>query len=80
MNWVKKMNYLLGLKNKYLGYNSFNKICELMMQKQQIELEIVETERALEELSKTTTSDSIYKAAGPLLIKSEKDTVEKELT
>lgn len=52
----------------------------VMMQKQQIELEIVETERALEELSKTTTSDSIYKAAGPLLIKSEKDTVEKELT
>ena len=52
----------------------------IMMQKQQIELEIVETERALEELSKTTTSDSIYKAAGPLLIKSEKDTLEKELT
>lgn len=52
----------------------------IMMQKQQIELEIVETERALEELSKITTSDSIYKAAGPLLIKSEKDTVEKELT
>ena len=52
----------------------------IMMQKQQIELEIVETERAMEELSKTTTSDSIYKAAGPLLIKSEKDTVEKELT
>ena len=52
----------------------------IMMQKQQIELEIVETERALEELSKTNTSDSIYKAAGPLLIKSEKDTMEKELT
>jgi len=52
----------------------------IMMQKQQIELEIVETERALEELSKTTTSDSIYKAAGPLLIKSDKDTIEKELT
>jgi len=52
----------------------------IMMQKQQIELEIVETERALEELSKTNTSDSIYKAAGPLLIKSDKDTIEKELT
>ena len=52
----------------------------IMMQKQQIELEIVETERALEELSKTTTSDSIYKAAGPLLIKSEKDAIEKDLT
>ncbi len=52
----------------------------IMMQKQQIELEIVETERALEELSKTTTSDSIYKAAGPLLIKTEKDSIEKELS
>lgn len=52
----------------------------IMMQKQQIELEIVETERALEELNKTSTSDSIYKAAGPLLIKSEKDTIEKELS
>jgi len=52
----------------------------IMMQKQQIELEIVETDRALEELGKTTTADSIYKAAGPLLIKSEKDTVEKELS
>ncbi|HET9807508.1 MAG TPA: prefoldin subunit beta [Nitrososphaeraceae archaeon] len=52
----------------------------IMMQKQQIELEIVETERALEELNKITTSDSIYKAAGPLLIKSEKDTIEKELS
>ena len=52
----------------------------IMMQKQQIELEIVETDRALEELSKTNTADSIYKAAGPLLIKSEKDTVEKELS
>jgi len=51
----------------------------IMMQKQQIELEIVETERALEELSKTTTSDSIYKAAGPLLIKDDKDTIEKDL-
>jgi prefoldin beta subunit len=52
----------------------------IMMQKQQIELEIVETERALEELNKITTSDSIYKAAGPLLIKSEKNTIEKELS
>jgi prefoldin beta subunit len=51
----------------------------IMMQKQQVELEIVETERALEELNKITTSDSVYKAAGPLLIKSEKDTIEKEL-
>lgn len=52
----------------------------IMMQKQQIELEIVETDRALEELNKTKPSDSIYKAAGPLLVKTEKDSVEKELS
>ena len=52
----------------------------IMMQKQQIELEIVETDRALEELNKTKPSDSIYKSAGPLLIKTEKDSVEKELS
>jgi len=51
----------------------------IMVQKQQIELEIVETDRALEELNKTKTSDSIYKNAGPLLIKTEKADVEKEL-
>ncbi len=32
----------------------------IMMQKQQIELEIVETERALEELSKTTTKVVVF--------------------
>ena len=51
----------------------------IMMQKQQVELEIVETNRALEELNKTNTSDSIYKTAGPLLIKTDKNNVEKEL-
>ena len=70
--WLKEQIYRLQQLQQNLQ--------AIMMQKQQIELEIVETERALEELSKTTTSDSIYKAAGPLLIKSEKDTVEKELT
>ncbi|MGD1835799.1 MAG: prefoldin subunit beta [Nitrososphaeraceae archaeon] len=51
----------------------------IMMQKQQVELEIIETDRALEELKKTQTTDSIYKTAGPLLIKTDKDNVEKEL-
>ena len=51
----------------------------IMMQKQQVELEIVETDRALEELKKTNTIDSIYKTAGPLLIKTDKNNVEKEL-
>lgn len=51
----------------------------IMMQKQQVELEISETERALEELKKTTSDDIVYKQAGPLLVKSNRDNLMKEL-
>jgi prefoldin beta subunit len=51
----------------------------IMMQKQQIELEIVETDRALEELKKIGTDDAVYKSAGPLLIKANKEDTLKEL-
>ncbi len=51
----------------------------IMMQKQQVELEVSETERALEELKKTTTDDTVYKLAGPLLVKSNRDNLIKEL-
>ena len=51
----------------------------IMMQKQQVELEISETERALEELKKTTSEDVVYKLAGPLLVKSDRDNLIKEL-
>ncbi len=50
-----------------------------MMQKQQVEIEIVETDRALEELKKIGTEDIVYKSAGPLLIKSKKEDLLKEL-
>ena len=51
----------------------------IMMQKQQIELEIVETDRALEELKKIGNDDAVYKSAGPLLIKANKEDTLKEL-
>ena len=51
----------------------------VMMQKQQVELEIVETDRALEELRKLEGDNAVYKGAGPLLIKTKKDDVLKEL-
>jgi prefoldin beta subunit len=51
----------------------------VMMQKQQVELEIVETDRALEELGKLEGDNAVYKGAGPLLIKTKKDDVLKEL-
>lgn len=50
-----------------------------MMQKQQVEIEIVETDRALEELKKIGTQDPVYKSAGPILIKSQKEDLIKEL-
>src|ERR671929_390238 len=51
----------------------------IMMQKQQLEVEMVETDRALEELKKAGPDDSIYKNAGSVLIKAKKDDVVKEL-
>lgn len=51
----------------------------VLIQKQQVEMELAETEKALEELAKATDSEGIYKFAGNLLVKVEKDAVTKEL-
>ena len=51
----------------------------VLVQKQQVELEQAEAEKALEELSKNTNSDQIFKFAGNLLIKVPKDAIVKEL-
>jgi prefoldin beta subunit len=51
----------------------------IMMQKQQLEVEIVETDRALEELKKAGADDAVYKNAGSVLIKAKKEEVIKEL-
>jgi prefoldin beta subunit len=51
----------------------------IMMQKQQLEVENVETDRALEELKKAGVDDAVYKNAGSVLIKSKKEEVVKEL-
>lgn len=50
-----------------------------MMQKQQLEVETVETDRALEELKKAGPDDTVYKNAGSVLIKAKKEEVVKEL-
>ena len=50
-----------------------------MMQKQQLEVESVETDKALEELKKAGADDAVYKNAGSVLIKAKKDQVIKEL-
>jgi prefoldin beta subunit len=51
----------------------------VMIQKQQVEMELSETEKALEELGKAPDSEAIYKFAGNLLIKVQKDAVMNEL-
>ena len=51
----------------------------VLAQKQQVELELGETEKALEELGKASDSESIYKFAGNLLVKVKKEDMQKEL-
>jgi prefoldin beta subunit len=51
-----------------------------LAQKQQIELELNETDSALEEMQKTTDETPIYKSIGSLLIKTEKTKITTELT
>ncbi len=51
----------------------------ILMQKQQLEIEGMEIDKALEELKKATPDDIVYKSAGPILIKSKRDDLIKEL-
>lgn len=51
----------------------------VLSQKQQIETEQAETEKALEELKKAGDEDTVYKHAGSILIKSTKKSLIDEL-
>lgn len=51
----------------------------IMQQKQQIEMEKIETDKSLEELRKTSDEDMVYKHAGSILIKSTKKELLEEL-
>lgn len=51
----------------------------IMAQKQQLDLEQIESERALEELRKVGDADPVYKHAGAILIKSTKAALIAEL-
>jgi len=52
----------------------------VVTQKQQLELELTETDQALAELSKLDENAIIYKSIGSLLVKAEKAKVTTELT
>ena len=51
----------------------------ILAQKQQVEMENTESERALEELQKAKDGDHVFKYAGSILIKSDKKTLIEEL-
>ncbi len=51
----------------------------ILAQKQQVELELTETEQALTELENLNEKAVIYKSIGALLVKSQKNKVEAEL-
>ena len=51
----------------------------ILMQKQQVEMENAESDRALEELKKAADGDQVFKYAGTILIKSDKKSLIDEL-
>lgn len=51
----------------------------ILVQKQQVEVESAEVDKALTELAKVGADGVVYKSAGSLLIKVSKDELQKEL-
>ena len=57
-----------------------NMLQQLVVQKQRLELELTESERALKTLEDVASDTKVYKSAGAILVEKEKDAVVKELT
>lgn len=53
---------------------------QLVAQKQRLELEMNESERALKTLETVTPDSKVYKSSGAILVEKNKDDVVKELT
>ncbi len=51
----------------------------ILVQKQQVEVETSEVGKAIAELKKTGESDTVYKSAGNILVKANKEELVKEL-
>ena len=51
----------------------------ILVQKQQVELELAETEKATSELDKTPDTNTVYKSTGSILVKVAKKDLVKEL-
>jgi prefoldin beta subunit len=52
----------------------------IMAQKETLKIQQMEIKKALEEITKAAASEHVYKASGPILIKSTKEDVKKELS
>jgi len=52
----------------------------IVSQRQQVEMELTDTDKALEELKKMGDDAIIYKSVGMLLVKKDKESVTKDLT
>jgi len=57
-----------------------NTLQQLVIQKQRVDLEINETERALKTLESVSGDSKVYRSAGAILVEKKKGEVEKELT
>ena len=51
----------------------------LMIQKETFQIQAIELEKALEELEKTKDTEEVFKAVGPILIKSTKKDLQDEM-
>jgi prefoldin beta subunit len=57
-----------------------NTMQQLLSQKQRLEMESAETERALKTLEETSEGSKIYKSVGAVLVEKDKTSVVKDLT
>lgn len=57
-----------------------NTMQQLVLQKQRLDLELNESERALKTLENISSDTKVYKSAGAILVEKKKDDVVKELT
>lgn len=52
---------------------------QLLLQKQRIEMEMLESDKALEVLEQVQGNSKVYKSVGAVLVEKDRDTVMKEL-
>ena len=57
-----------------------NTLQQLVIQKQRVDLELNETERALKTLNDVSNDAKVYRSAGAILVEKKKGDVENELT